>query len=78
VENFLLGARLMGFTEGWWEVTQGGQETDARCLYLARRAQDETLLSAITEGKRRAFYLCLLDVDMLLHLSSAGLYLLQV
>jgi len=41
VENFLLGARLMGFTEQRCGVTQGGQETDVGCA--VRSAPQEEL-----------------------------------
>jgi hypothetical protein len=44
VENFLLGARLMGFTERWWESTQGGRGTGAE----SRRRN----LSLVTEEPR--------------------------
>jgi hypothetical protein len=69
VENFLLGARLMGFTERWWEVTQVGRETGAES---GRRNR-----SLVTEETRREMlsYLFFRDFVMVLNLSSAELNL---
>lgn len=55
VENFLLGARLMGFTDQSWGMAQGGQETDVSCA--VRSTTRGTLFGVKSDSKKRTCYL---------------------